>query len=1503
MAKQTLLFTALPNGFSDDKKSLRLSVFVSPRLDPESAEPRPPLSSFGDFVNWPATLRRSTFVVHFGASSPVTIQGDDFVGVTRVDDRLAVADSDVWTRMFPGTTFVKGHEFRDLSKHAVLSYPAAEMDALVRNLYTRLAVSAQDQLPTVATILDDQKWSGLVDAVARHDQNDLFTNHKDGVRRPQEQFDAFKNGEFDGPLLRQRLARFQLFHTPAAAPKTARYENAKPHEARAHAKWLEYERAKMPDKAHVADEYDFHQIVAAMAQYPTLLRKLGLTIDLLVSKNALTPAANALLWVEVQLPEPTVGALAVTRAPDASPRTRTLLDASRFQAVPRKQPEPNDYRIADGLLTLDPNTFTLIQSDVDGAGHKIMNFARTLRLLKKNPPDNQDHQIDPVSQKPRKTGAPALRNAGLTLVHNQRASALKNSFNRQKAYNDAAEKLQAAKASTANPPPKLPNPPEQWAEDLVRGFRIDIWDDVSESWHSLCRRSANYTIYTIADGAIEIAVNEEEGTVRLAATTTPDPASNPDIIWLHETLVAWTGWSLCAPPPGRNVSHDHDTHVDTISADNEAEVAPGIPLKTKFTAMPRSLPRLRYGRAYWLRARAVDLAGNSLPFRQDDFGPESPKKNAVRYLRFEPVSAPALALVKTTPDLVEAPLEGESMECIAVRSFNDTPLLNTVPATQRARRFAVPPRTSAKEAELHGMLDRKGVVDPNTFTILTKKDASLEEEKIITAGPPPTSTGAKEAELQGVFDPKGVVDPTFTKDAPPEEGKIITGGPPPDNAPVETGYAALLDGDPLPYLPEPLANVVAARIFGHPDFPATKIIPIPLYDDAHAWPDALPFKIEIYEGNPGDTPVFDEESRTLFIPLPKAVRATLRLSMRASVATLKLLGVWDWLSPAHKASLKEMTHNGQHWMLTPWRNVELVHAVQRPLVSPDVLKHVVHRPSSATFALPQFLVACSIASTDRIDVRAKWNEPDADHPSTPPGVNPPRNRPRTDHAFSVKITDEKSYAGPAEYQVVEKPAGSIRLGGRFHDLIPEKVHEFHDTRYRRIEYWLTATTKFREFMPSAMVTKLVDGKPEPTEENISVTGQSVITWIKSSAPPPAPDVLYVVPTFGWVRSLDQPDKSSWRRGGGLRVYLNRPWNVTGYGEMLAVVLPSTDFNDDPNTDPKAQPLKNFVTQWGNDPIWLSPFVQGSSPKRKNFPLARTARDGEGKWLPKFAPPDEADQPPGPFKTSSLEHPELKIFTNQSRVDIAPHDVFYDEERQLWYCDIEVNWGAAYWPFIRLALARYQPVSLQGAHLSNIVLADFMPLVPDRWLNVTRTAELRTRQVTVFGHTFSDSSAHNEAHNAPLEELPGHVYRRPINVASSSVLEVWVERFDPALGEDFGWVHEPDAVVQQGVLLAPFPREHIGKVQRKQSETNRARELFSEREFAAIVDEKLIDHLFVSPVLWKGSVTLPKPPGGDTRFRLVIAEYEEYLVDDAKPYDPYPKKKDRRLVFVEHVALD
>ena len=44
-------------------------------------------------------------------------------------------------------------------------------------------------------------------------------------------------------------------------------------------------------------------------------------------------------------------------------------------------------------------------------------------------------------------------------------------------------------------------------------------------------------------------------------------------------------------------------------------------------------------------------------------------------------------------------------------------------------------------------------------------------------------------------------------------------------------------------------------------------------------------------------------------------------------------------------------------------------------------------------------------------------------------------------------------------------------------------------------------------------------------------------------------------------------------------------------------------------------------------------------------------------------------------------------------------VAFDADRGLWYCDIEIDTEAAYGPFVRLALVRYQPHSIPDAHLS------------------------------------------------------------------------------------------------------------------------------------------------------------------------------------------------------------
>ena len=431
MAKQSLLCTTLPNGYTDDQTALRVSVLVSPRLDAEAAPQE--LKTFPHFEKWPETLAQSKFTFHFGLSDQVMIAGNDTTSTSRVDTLLGGPDTNVWNALFPTTTFVRGFAFSDHSKERVLSYPAVKIDELVGLLYSSLAAVASDDLPKVTEILNNPEWGKVIAAVAEIDRR--FLDHDGKHRDTRQQFNRFREDGFIGmESPATDLALFQLFHTPPSTEITGKYNFPPPH-PKSFAKWRGFEQTKLPAPGDFAKELDFHRIVAAMNQFPTLLRKLGLVVDFIVAKSEFSNATNAALSVTVDLPSLPPGSPVATAI--ASMETRTLLDSKRFRPVPRAKPEPGDYTASDGLLELSPNRFRLIQVDGDGAGLKVMNFARSLSRMGAQ----KEQQVDPVTKKEHEEGAPALRNAGLMLVHTDRGAMLKNSFERQKAQNGIIEKL------------------------------------------------------------------------------------------------------------------------------------------------------------------------------------------------------------------------------------------------------------------------------------------------------------------------------------------------------------------------------------------------------------------------------------------------------------------------------------------------------------------------------------------------------------------------------------------------------------------------------------------------------------------------------------------------------------------------------------------------------------------------------------------------------------------------------------------------------------------------------------------------------------------------------------------------------------------------------------------------------------------------------------------------------------------------------------------------------
>jgi hypothetical protein len=172
MPLQSLIWTALPNGLTPDGRALRLSVLVSPRLEPQAAPPS--LATFADFASWPTTLAAARFTVRLGASTAT-------LGASDVDGTLGRADAAAWSALFPADTFVRAFAMRDHSADAVVSYDTVAMHALVEQVYARLAATADDALPTLEDLRGGSSLLGrLATLVATLDRT--FFDRKAGGR-------------------------------------------------------------------------------------------------------------------------------------------------------------------------------------------------------------------------------------------------------------------------------------------------------------------------------------------------------------------------------------------------------------------------------------------------------------------------------------------------------------------------------------------------------------------------------------------------------------------------------------------------------------------------------------------------------------------------------------------------------------------------------------------------------------------------------------------------------------------------------------------------------------------------------------------------------------------------------------------------------------------------------------------------------------------------------------------------------------------------------------------------------------------------------------------------------------------------------------------------------------------------------------------------------------------------------------------------------------------------
>jgi len=1419
---ETLMWTALPNGITGPAtaRRLRLSVYVSPRVGTDGAPSAAPPVLGPCLADWPANLRRAAWSVHVEGRDPVPAE------VTS-----AAPDSGLWQALFGPATPVTPHVFTDLSDQATYAtYPIASLHAQVKAGHQELAAgsalgmdagSVAQAFPGVFAPAPDGPPPTADGIAAETDPERLRALHAGltaGLVRPRSAADraarlaaataaARRLAELTGrptpvvPISDEPgsdFAQLTAFHHGAARPAGAPAPDGPP-------------------------RFDFHQALTFLADHPVLLRPLGLVIDLELPADAIPPSEGhhpQILCAEPRFDPP----LPCTHL---YPYTAYNLTGDRFfEPATREQ----STELLHGLVDLaDPDTYRAVQLDVDGAALKLLNLAAQ--------PDGA-------------ADVPTLRTSGVTI-----------------ACAGLAERLYGQMETAATNDDDLASGAGVvlYAEDVVRGYRFDVRDAATATWHSLHRRTGTYTFTAHPAGPHTITA-ADEGVHQVSLTRPPRPDGSPDPdapLFIHESLLHWYGWSLAAPRPGKVVTDDGAGTAGSAPAPG------GIPLACSFAAEPGTLPRLRFGRAYAFRARTVDLAGNGLDgdgadallaYLADANQPapvlpiDDPEST---YRRYEPVTAPVLV-----PR--ERLTAGESAQCLVIRSRAGVSAADYATALSRevrtpfrptCDRHLVPPKTTQSLAETSGLLDASfgtGAGSDRTYAIARKDAGTLTDTRVLD-----TSTG-KVTPIPDTTAP----DPVTGKPVTRPSVETVASGP---------GSGYVLHHEPrlrTPYLPDPLA--AGAALCGLPGMgdpahqaarldPSGKLVygPSPLAGDSllalggatlhlgftGTWPEREPFLLRLAEPPdprhaPAPPPDWDPDGRVLTVYLAKAGRARIRLSSYLSAGDdttgLRQLGLWEWVSQSTDRAVTPddvlMAQQGGHRLLCPYRELELVHAVERPLAAPQVQNLRVPRDRGATFTYVGATVPIHDASTGKLDLLAEWTE-QTDGPDGPATVS------RTAHLCEAPIVLPTDGGPPPPPATGENPAAVYDPDRHAVDFPAPQPgdtgvylsrQEFGDTRHRHIRYRAVATTRFAEFFPAAVTA-------DPAR--ITISGAAEID-VPASARPAAPDVVSVLPTFTWSRTTAKDGTRTSYRGCGLRVYVTGPWFSSGDGELLGVV--TSRLAGDLHL---YEPLRPYVTHLAQDPTVVTAFAPPVNPSDFAAPAAtRTGLTLDEVTAVGAALPPEAGS-----------------------LDVAGFPVTYDPDRKLWSADLGLDiTDASYFPFIRLALARYQPNALPGCELSPVVLADYAQVPPGRTVTLTPQAPnpdgTRPLALTVTG-----SGVATYQSNAWSQYQTGQFGR-----ALPDLVTVTVEQRVPGTAGDLGWTDPDDS--------APAFDVHTDTACPAGGGGTTAGE-----------------------PLWQGTVTVPAGlPAG--RYRIAVREYEHHF-DDRQDFGTQAHHPGAgRLVFAEHFTL-
>lgn len=1524
MPSEIFSVCALPHSCAADAK-FHVSLFVSPKLTPDA--PLDELRSFSLFPHWGALVKQK-----------VTVELFDQAGPIETTPLLAGVKPKVWDSAFPPDTPVKGQPVPKWEQRRWRTFDARTVHDLGKAVHLATMYAS----PTAPPAPSEHPLAGpLAEISGRY----YRTKHVAELSRRRvydeslvtEDLDKLVESSQDPAVISRLISEEQPWlRRMALELHRARRFYERPEEQRAYRDRPKAGASSPPVKR---PEPEFHERCATAGDHPTLLRRLGLVIDLKVSDPERLRSSQ---WLSAAI------IVDGDRGPCRLTRTQCRAVGDALVTVA----ETPDW--VNGLARLgDEERFALLDLEADGTAIKLERFLWTLPRLQ----EIQDQNA------PTNAATPALRSNGLTVVRVGQAQDTLERIGRQHDLEQALGQGQQPTLST---------------EDVTRGLRIEVWDDTAKRWASLHSRLT--TISVVGAGKV-LDSAPEEGFIQGTAATESEAADSP--IHVHEAIFGWEGWSLSAPRPGRRVRHESGKEIVEDAPTTIPD--PVHPILVVNHVRPGTLPRLRFGRSYAMRAWVVDLAGNSrphelnpppgpaaavaaalgpllgpttsfdassrlpvelravtnaalearrlvepppapppLPFSSDEheaivrsrlgtrikarkpiaqvpfdrhaavataiaaavgdrgqpfvadsaartpdaltsvvashlaIAPGPRRGEAVKqaletitpqrpFLRWDPVPSPAIVPLRRYT-------EGESLRVLVVRSGvtqdADTLEITVTPPheyaaplaalgyLERSERHLAPPKTSQAQAELHGMFDEAiGSADPadqqRLLGVALLENGSFLDLDIADVHNPPARLAQPGVRLEtqpGTPQAEPVTLPLLGPDDPPAPGKS-------DHLPP--GQYVVHDTPDLilPYLPDPLARGLS---FVFEEAGLDRALPFPFGTEGMtatyhgAWPEIQPFRLVLGGGELSGK----VSGRAIGISLPPADVQRFRLASSLQRHDLDLFGPWRSLPQAVRdnTDVAEAAADGWLWTLTPFEDVTLVHAVPRPLEAPRPTKLLPMRTEGSTRVTLTGAVDLDGPSTERLSAEARWTDP-IDDLTLPIW----EERPTTGHAFTSPVLafEDLAILGPVELD------GSLPEVGPLH--LHAANHELGDTKHRVIDYRFRASTRFPEYFHPDLLS------PDPNikdDDGRSVIGPTVSVSIPSSARPAAPIVHSVIPLFRWSDGTEPEEPFARRHGrrAGLRLFLERPWFSSGADELLGILLaPGGD-----DTFGQQVPDKSgfpFVSKWGGDPAWLSAPVE---PR----PLALVQLDN----LLRTIGLDDRPEPGRPV-TPPKQLP-LASLPGQPAVTVVGYRPQYNQERKLWYVDIALDPGPTFWPFVRLAVSRYQPDSIDGCHLSPPIRCEYTQLTPERTTSVSRTDDRHVRVVVSGPIGVRTPPGRGHTSNPDLFAE---------SVSANRQVVAKLQRRDPAIDTDLGW---------ETVAVAELVIRGRGR---------------NEYE-AAWVGE-----------LDAGTVIPLRRPGDNPRWRVAVEEWERLPGDPPSPADAPPGAVvlpiwERRLIYADEVLL-